>query len=93
MQQRLDDTLRHLVNQTKSMLESARRDFKEAVIQLEALNPLSILKRGYSVTYDSLGNLVLHAGQLRAGDVIKTRLENSSVDSKVIKTEDALNEK
>ncbi len=88
MQQRLDDTLRHLVNQTKSMLESARRDFKEAVIQLEALNPLSILKRGYSVTYDAQGNLVLHADQLKAGDVIKTRLQKSSLHSKVIKTED-----
>ncbi len=88
MQQRLDDTLRHLVNQTKSMMESAGRDFKEVVVQLEALNPLSILKRGYSVTYDAHEKLVLHAEQLEVGDIIKTRLQSSSLHSKVIKTED-----
>jgi exodeoxyribonuclease VII large subunit len=84
MQQRLDDILRHLVNQTKAMFESSRRDFKEAAVKFDALNPLSILKRGYSVTYDNSGNLVLKANELKMGDTIKTRVFRGVIYSKVL---------
>lgn len=87
MQQRLDDTLRHLSNQIKSMLESAGRDFRELSLQLEALSPLSILRRGYSITYDNSENLVLRANQIKIGDTIRTRLHRGSIQSKVISTE------
>lgn len=86
MQQRLDDILRHLVNQTKAMFESSRRDFKEVGSKFEALNPLSILKRGYSVTYDNSGNLVLEANELKMGDTIKTRVYRGVIYSKILET-------
>ena len=88
MQQRLDDTLRHLVNQMKAMFESSRRDFKEVAVKFDALNPLSILKRGYSVTYSNSGNLVLKANELKMGETIKTRVFRGVVYSKVLETRD-----
>jgi exodeoxyribonuclease VII large subunit len=44
--------------------------------QLSALNPLSILKRGYSVTTDGKGNIITRAADLVAGENIGIRFQD-----------------
>ena len=51
--------------------------------QLQALSPLSVLARGYSVTTDSEGKLLNDFEDLNAGDTIHTRLVNSVIHSRV----------
>ena len=55
-----------------------------AAARLEALSPLAVLSRGYSVTFQGPGGPALtDAGQVEPGDVITTRLQRGSLVSRV----------
>jgi len=59
----------------------------KAVAQLEALSPLAILSRGYSITVDKSKRLVKEAKQLKKGDVVRTQLGSGVFESTVEKVE------
>ena len=50
---------------------------------LEAVSPLSTLARGYSVTSTTDGNVLKQTKQVKAGDVLTTRLSDGWVESEV----------
>lgn len=52
--------------------------------KLELLNPISILKRGYSISYID-DNIISSIKGLKEGDIMKTRLTDGFVESKIIK--------
>ncbi len=52
--------------------------------RLHELDPKSILKRGYSIVYDSRGKVVTRVEQTRSGDTIKTELAQGTIQSNVI---------
>ena len=53
---------------------------------MNAISPLAVLARGYSLTTDGRGKLVLDAGSLIPGDKISTRLAKGVVHSTVDQT-------
>ena len=53
------------------------------VKETEALSPLLILRRGYTVTEREDGSIVRKSGDLKPGDMIKTRLMDGTVLSRV----------
>jgi len=62
--------------------------FTKAIEKLSNLNPLNILSRGYSVTFKVPGlSVVKDASVLKKDDVIKTRLHQGSVISRVEEVE------
>ena len=74
---RLDVKLEHFIALKESEL-------KGAISKLPTLSPLNILSRGYSITFKlPAEEVVKDAASLRAGDTIKTRLENGEVVSEV----------
>jgi exodeoxyribonuclease VII large subunit len=46
---------------------------------LEALSPLAILERGYALVFDSSGQLIKDAAQVRAGDEISARVARGEI--------------
>lgn len=88
---KLDGMSRELM---KQKLGSAEAQFERAVVQLEALNPLGVLRRGYSVVYKSDGDTVVYAkAQLRPSDHIRIRLSDGLVTARIEDEEDALYER
>ncbi len=85
--QRLDELLRQLQNYLKNLVREKDQTFRNWVGRLEALSPLAILGRGYSLTFDGKGELVKDARKLKAGETIKTRLNRGIIHSKVEKIE------
>ena len=73
---RLAETLR-------ARLSTTRERFGNAVTHLEAVSPLSTLARGYSVTTATDGKVLKQTKQVKAGDVLTTRLSDGWVDSEV----------
>lgn len=59
-------------------LESAER-------LLKALSPEAVLRRGYSITFDSNGRAVTDASQVTSGQTIKTRLSKGEIVSTINK--------
>ena len=64
----LDRFDKRLDARLRQALEKRRRDFTVAVGQLEAMSPLRVLRRGYSLTRKPDGTVVTEAAQVAAGE-------------------------
>ncbi len=65
----------------------AREEFSGRVGRLEALSPLAVLGRGYSITYlVDQGTMLRESGQVQPGDRLLTRLARGTVTSAVIES-------
>jgi exodeoxyribonuclease VII large subunit len=83
--QRLDEQMRQLVNYLKTCLKHKRQEFQVCVGRLNALSPLAILERGYSLTLDEQGEIIKESKRLREGAMIHTRLWHGRIHSKITK--------
>jgi exodeoxyribonuclease VII large subunit len=54
---------------------------REQEARLRLLNPYAVLERGYSITADAAGHVVRHAADVAAGDRLKTRFADGTVES------------
>jgi exodeoxyribonuclease VII large subunit len=56
--------------------------------QLNALSPLAVLRRGYSLTTDAEGSVVRRSRDVRPGDRLTTRLDEGRLTSEVLDVHD-----
>ena len=68
-----------LENVMKLELTSRRAKFASLTASLEALNPMSVISRGYSAVFDNTGRLVKSVRQLNRGDRFTFRTVDGSV--------------
>ena len=54
-------------------------EFRQKVAALEALNPLKVMSRGYSLVYNEEGNLVKSVGNVRKNDRLKVQMSDGSL--------------
>lgn len=81
---KITDLAKQISVRMSHFLEIREMDFSAAVEKLSSLNPLSILSRGYSVTFKAAGNeIIKDAAGVKPGDVIKTRLARGGIISTV----------
>lgn len=88
---RLDDLEGRLKRGMKQSIETAKQQLQSFASSLNALSPLAVLERGYSLTKRvSDGVLVRDASTIAVGDQISTLLAHGSVISEVraIETDD-----
>ena len=82
--QRLDELKKNLTSLWANFRALSRERLAAAVGKLEALGPLATLSRGFSVTLKLPGDsVVTDASRLRTGDLLRTRLKNGTVLSRV----------
>jgi len=53
------------------------------VRQLNALNPLATLERGYAVVKDASGKVITSSKKVKVGDKISTQLHTGTLESEV----------
>ena len=70
----LDSIRLRLDSAATRKLGRERQQFAALAAKLDALSPLKVLGRGYSIALDSEGRAVKEAGQLRPGDRLSLRL-------------------
>ncbi len=79
----LDKNLKVL---TKNMVNIKNETFKGIVKELEALSPLEILARGYSITkIKSSQKIIRNSKNLKIGDVISSVVAKAEIESKITK--------
>ena len=83
LSQRVDELLRQMQNYLKGIFQGKKQLFQNWVGKLEALSPLAILERGYSITFDEQGNLIKEIKQVQLGKLISTRLKSGTIKSKI----------
>jgi exodeoxyribonuclease VII large subunit len=67
----------------KSSVSELDHSLKELSARLHSISPLSVLARGYSLTTDKSGKLVMSSDDVQEGDEILTRVHSGVVESVV----------
>jgi exodeoxyribonuclease VII large subunit len=87
-ERRLDDLAERLTRAARMRLHLARQQLGAVAARIEALSPLNVLARGYSLTMREPTNaLIRSADQLKPGDTIATILQHGRVISRVEKVD------
>jgi len=82
--QRLDEALERLKSAVAHRLRLTRERAQALAGRLDALNPLRVLERGYSVTLGPDGSVLRSVARLSRGDRIVTRLHRGQIHSDVV---------
>ena len=73
---------------SNNLLKIKKEKFKGIIKELEALSPLEILARGYSITkIKSSQKIVRDSRELKLGETITSIVSNSEIESKITKIE------
>jgi exodeoxyribonuclease VII large subunit len=81
--QRLPGLQQAMTHRLQSTVGEKKQNVKRLEAQLRALSPLGVLDRGYSLTETTEGVVVRNAGDIKKGDLIKTRFAKGSITSEV----------
>jgi exodeoxyribonuclease VII large subunit len=69
-----------------SILSAKQKDFSQMITTLEALSPLKVMERGYSLVYDDEGKLAKSVNQFTRDDTLQVRMADGSLVCKVMET-------
>lgn len=84
--QRCDDLGDRAMRAMRQRLHSHAQQVQAIAGQLDALSPLKVLSRGYSLTRFA-GRVVMSTDEVSRGDEIETRVANGTIRSTVVATE------
>jgi exodeoxyribonuclease VII large subunit len=82
--QRLDELLEAMHVRTDHWLQLCREALRGSEGRLEALSPLKVLQRGYSITMGPDGAVLHSPDQVHAGDDIRSRIHRGEIRSTVV---------
>jgi len=80
---RFAELARRLAACPPQLVGTARKRFERTEKILAVLGPDATLRRGYSLTLDTTGNLVRSVTQVKRGDRIHTRVTDGAIESNV----------
>lgn len=86
--QKLDDATEAMASALSHGWEMKQKDFQRFAERLGSLNPLAVLGRGYSITFEEkTGRVLRRSSGIKPGEQIKTVLEKGTVFSTVSRVE------
>lgn len=68
-------------------LNSKNESLKVSMAKLDALSPLAVLTRGFSITQMADGSILRDATKVKAGDKLTIKLEKGKLDAEVLPSE------
>jgi exodeoxyribonuclease VII large subunit len=83
----VDEWGRRMESCLTGFIASRSQSFQGVTGRLNALSPLAILERGYSVSFNEKNEIVKNSRQIAPGETIRTRFHQGAVVSKVLKVE------
>lgn len=83
MKDKVAGLTRDLMRNARQRVVDQRKTWSYRVSQLDALSPLKIMGRGYSLVYDERRRLVKSVRQVNPGDVIEVAMTDGRLDCQV----------
>jgi exodeoxyribonuclease VII large subunit len=80
LRQKQNSAVRHAIDEKDEKL-------KIRMASLDALSPLSVLNRGFSITENEKGEILRDAENIKTGDKVKIRLAKGRIEAKVLSLE------
>ena len=87
LQQRTDMAMRQLQGRMESILQKRQHKFGLLAARLDALSPLTVLARGYSITKTDSGRALRSIADVRWGEELRTQVADGDVISVVQQVE------
>lgn len=85
---RLDTSKRQMFTAMQTLLRAKKQEWQSGVRHLDALSPLKVMQRGYSLAYDEQEKqLVRSVAQVKMGDRLSIRLKDGKIQCIVSGTE------
>ncbi|MCH2665866.1 exodeoxyribonuclease VII large subunit [bacterium] len=82
--QTVDELERSLFDNLRRVYDHRRQEYRRQTARLVSLSPLSVMRRGYSITHRlENGELVLDANTLKPGEVVRVRFAEGQADCSV----------
>lgn len=83
--ERLSTIEQRIVRQQREQLAHLRQRFAEQAIRLDAMSPLSVLSRGYSIVFsERTGKALVRAQEVKQGERLRIRLHEGEVRADVV---------
>ncbi len=79
----LDRLSRDLTGAQERILGEKKREYVRLAASLDAMSPLKVLARGFSVTTDQNGEILRDASAVEIGDAVHIRMERGGLDCRV----------
>ncbi|MCA1030683.1 exodeoxyribonuclease VII large subunit [Bacillus timonensis] len=80
--------IKSLQKEMATVLRRKQYEFTAAISKLEALSPLKIMDRGYSLVYDQDNKLIKSISNIETGQSIMVKLQDGSLDCSVKNVEE-----
>lgn len=89
-QQDIDSSTHSASLAVQHLIQIAQEKLATILGKFQALNPISILSRGFSLTTTLDGKIIKKASSLKKGELVNTKLANGSFQSEVKKIADSI---
>ena len=76
----LDHVQSRMLAASERTLENKRHSFVKLAASLDAMSPLKVLARGYSIATDEKGSLVRKTSDVQSGDKLHLRVSDGGID-------------
>ena len=84
---KFDDLQKRLDFAFIKIISDYENKYISSISQMEALSPIKVLKRGYSLIYKN-SNIISNISKLECGDIIEIKMSDGTVKAKIIAEED-----
>lgn len=85
--QKIDNLLEKINYNIINLIKNDKNRLELLMTKLELINPISVLKRGYTITYFK-DKVLKDIKDINVGELVKIRLQNGILDTKVIRKEE-----
>jgi len=75
------------ISAVKKLIDAKDENLKIEMASLDALSPLAVLKRGYSITESEGGKIINSVGQIKQNESVQIRLSDGKLKARVLETE------
>ena len=84
----LDHSAQRLGAAAQQNLAGQKQRFVHLTAKLDALSPLKVLSRGYSLVLTPDGTVIQRAEQVKVGDIVDIKLHQGSLQASVTQTQE-----
>jgi exodeoxyribonuclease VII large subunit len=75
------------VSAARKLIDRKDENLKIEMASLDALSPLAVLRRGYSITENEAGEIIISVGQIKQNERVQIRLSDGKIKAEVLETE------
>lgn len=88
---KISDSSTAITNDIKMIFEKSRTDYIRLISKLEALNPMSVISRGYSVVFKDDGALINNVDDINIGERLNINVSNGIIIAEAVDKKEKAN--